>query len=185
MNIRREQLEGRPHYVVPAVLIREGVLSGSQGPLYYPLNEIKSTAGSWNGVAVVVRHPSSGTANDPQVFDTSRVGTVFNVTTRERRLTGEVWIDIAQANRVDTRIVNAVENRKTLEVSTGLMVASDNVAGVHNGTKFVGTARGPYLPDHLAILPDEVGACSVLEGCGLLRNELSHVEEPLAIPTVV
>ena len=55
---RRETRDGREYIVVPATLIVPGVLNGSQGPLLYPLDEIQRTADAWNGMPMVVGHPT-------------------------------------------------------------------------------------------------------------------------------
>lgn len=41
-KFRREELEGRPHLVVPAVILKESVLNGSKGPIFYPAEEIEA-----------------------------------------------------------------------------------------------------------------------------------------------
>jgi hypothetical protein len=53
--------------------------------------------------------------------------------------------------------------------------------GTLNGMEYGRIARN-LMPDHLAILPDKIGACSIADGAGLLRNSL-YVEEPLGVPS--
>ena len=62
--------------------------------------------------------------------------------------------------------------------------------GDWNGKAYVGIARN-YRPDHLAILPDMKGACSIADGAGLCRNHErglttipAQVEEPLLCPVM-
>lgn len=60
-----------------------------------------------------------------------------------------------------------------LEVSTGYWHDGRQQAGSVNGERYKEVQRS-LLPDHLAILPNERGACSVKDGCGTPRtNQLA------------
>ena len=54
--IRREELNGRQYIVVPMVMILEGVHVGSQGPVYYSLDELAKTPKQWNMKPIVIEH---------------------------------------------------------------------------------------------------------------------------------
>lgn len=172
MSYRQRKLEGRDHYVVPVVLVVEGVLNGSQGALFYPGEELRSSVQQWQGRPLVVEHPlfsSQGISGDPEVFDRQKVGTLFNVRFADHRLAGEAWIDIERARKIEPRILDSIHQGHTVEVSTGLSVERDDTGGIFNGRRYDAIARD-HAPDHLAILPDYPGACSIIDGCGLVRN---------------
>ena len=58
-----------------------------------------------------------------------------------------------------------------MELSTGLFTDNDETAGVSpKGRNYEAVARN-HRPDHMAVLPDQVGACSINDGCGVLVNE--------------
>jgi hypothetical protein len=183
MGLKYRHLEGRPHAVVDVTMLVEGVLFGSSGALFYPAAEIERSVAAWNGKPIVVMHPNLYStpvaAGMPEIFDRQRVGTVFNAYFAKRKLHAEAWIDIERANAVDHRVMTALRSNRTLEVSTGLFTDNDMGSGIFNGLNYAGVAR-KYQPDHLAILPDLVGACSIAMGCGLLRtnSEQSYVAEP-------
>lgn len=179
-KLRREQRDGREYLVSPATLIVPGVLNGSKGPLLYPLDEIRNTADAWNGMPIVVGHPTKDgspvSARSPEVLDQFGIGDVFRVTVNDK-LTAETWFDVLKTESVDSRIIPALKAGKPLELSTGLFTENEAApAGsvTDNGTAYNATARN-YKPDHLAILPDSVGACSVADGCGVLVNSASLV----------
>jgi hypothetical protein len=71
---------------------------------------------------------------------------------------------------VDYRVLKSLEKNESIELSTGLSTDTEPSQGVHNGVAYSGIAKN-YRPDHLAILPDMVGACSIKDGCGVLVNE--------------
>lgn len=199
---RSATLNGRPHLVAPLVLIVPGVLNGSRGPLYYPLEEIERTSSLWAHMPIVVYHPLINgqpvSARDPDILSSRGVGVVLRPTTRTGKLAAEGWFDIEATRRIDSRVLTALELGESLELSTGLSVEQEPApeGAVHNGIDSDGkpfarpylyTARN-YMPDHLAVLPDQVGACSVKDGCGVLVNspsKLSHSELRDRLSTLV
>ena len=186
MRFRTETLEGKKHVVVPCVLAVEGVLNGSKGPLYYPSSELRASVPHWNGRPVVIYHPDmqhNCMAGNPTVFTRQKVGTVFNVRFEGKALKGECWLDADRLQAVDWRVLTAVNRGEVMEVSTGLFTDNDPSPGHFNGRKYDANARN-HRPDHLAILPDLKGACSIADGAGLCRNEVAE-EEPLLAPAVM
>lgn len=170
--------EGKEYLVVPMTLIVPGVLAGSQGPLYYPPKEIANNYKKWNHTPIVVYHPTDFMGNPlsarggPDVIESSGVGVVRNAyIDRQGKLKAEGWFDVERTKRVDPRILNSLLSNTPIELSTGLF--TDNVpappGSTHNGRYYDYIARN-YRPDHLAILPDQVGACSISDGCGVLVN---------------
>ena len=183
--VRTEQLEGRTHFVMPTVMILEGVWSGSRGPVFYGRDELEQSVPFWNGKPVVVYHPdmgSQGFASHPEVFNRQKVGTLFNTRFDGKRLLADVWIDVERVKKVDNRVLETIRNQRVMEVSTGLCFAHDNQTGVWNGEGYLMAAKN-LQPDHLAILPDKIGACSVAAGAGLIRN-LANGETALAMPSL-
>lgn len=172
-KVRHEELEGRDHLVVPCVMITEGVHHGSQGRGYYSPRHTAKTTLAWNGMPIVVYHPKKKgqgiSARQPKVFNSSKIGVVMNTRWSNKKLKTEAWIDYQRAKEVDSRILEAVENGKSVEVSTGLHVRRQKKKGVWNGEKYDWVAV-KQQPDHLAVLPDQKGACSVQDGAGLLMN---------------
>lgn len=180
-----KQLEGRDHYVVPMVMLTVGSHSGSNGPVYYPAEELSRSASDWNGRPVVVYHPQLNgrgvSAGDPDITNRYKVGTIFNTSFDGHRLKADAWIDVARVQQVDSRVADAIAFNKQMEVSTGLVLDVDEV-NTNAGSPI---ARN-YRPDHLALLPDKTGACSLAAGCGLMRNEglvMVVEDEPLLLPT--
>lgn len=173
---RRAKLQGRDYIVAPLTLIVPGVLNGSQGPLYYPPEEISKNPGVWNGVPIVVDHPTHGgqpvSARDPDVLNKQSIGQIFR-SKAKGKLTAEGWFDLEAVERIDNRIFQALEAGKQIELSTGLFTdneAAEGGATTEDGKPYSFIARN-YRPDHLAILPDQIGACSVDDGCGVNVNK--------------
>ena len=173
---KRQTLNGIEYIVAPAVILVEGVHNGSGGPIYHPAEEMANYPQRWDGVPVVIDHPyfEDGTprsANDPQVLEKQGVGQLFNTRydAQEKKLKSEVWIDIKKAQKIAPEIIGMIENGK-LEVSTGMVTDVDETPGVWNEEKYDSIAKN-IIPDHLALLPDSIGACSWKDGCGIRVNK--------------
>ncbi|MFW6154878.1 MAG: hypothetical protein ACOC95_06645 [Planctomycetota bacterium] len=188
MTIETQQLEGRDHWVCPVVLVVEGVLHGSQGPMFYGADVLRASARAWNGRPVVVYHPTMyghSFADSPEVFNKQKIGVLFNTRFDHRRLKAEAWLDQERVRTVDLRVHNAILKQRPMEVSTGLIAfADDDSSGTWNGVPYQKTLTG-MLPDHLAILPDQEGACSIEDGAGLMMNVRVNAIEPLLMPVMV
>lgn len=178
---RRATINGREYLVARATLIVPGVLNGSKGALYYPPDEVAKNHDAWNGIPLTNGHPSVNGANvsarSPDIIQSHGLGHVYNVNvTKNGRLRGEAWFDVKSCERVRPEILNKLKAGEPIELSTGLFT-EDKLAengAHHNGRKYTHIARN-YRPDHLAILLDEIGACSRRDGCGVLVDNLACV----------
>lgn len=176
-KLRYEELDGRRYLVAPMVMLTEGVHQGSKGPLYYPPEELSKTPVVWNTKPIVVYHPKIDgcgvSACSPDILAERSVGMVMHTHYADGKLKAEAWLDDSKIDRVDSRIRDYLNKNQVMEISTGLF--TDNVAqqGEWRGERYTHVARN-YRPDHLALLPDERGACSVADGAGLLRNAANY-----------
>lgn len=179
VSIRFEKLEGRDYMVMPMVMLTEGVHAGSNGPLLYPSAELAKTPAVWNHKPIVVYHPTENgqaiSACEPAVISRRKVGIIMNTKYippsrgNVGKLRAEAWLETNRLKAVDDRVLDAINKGSMVEVSTGLFTDNEQTEGTWNKEHYDCIARN-YRPDHLAILPDEVGACSVKDGAGLLRN---------------
>lgn len=171
---RNDQMGGRDYIVVPMVILTEGVHHGSEGPFFYPKEELQKIPTVWNHKPVVVYHPEMNgqgvSACDPSIISSRSVGVMMNTRYEKGRLKSEAWIEKDRADAVDERIMAAVEAGEMMELSTGVFTDNEMEPGEWNGEAYIGIARN-YRPDHLALLPDKIGACSISDGAGFLRNE--------------
>lgn len=183
LPLREALFEGRQYLVAPVVALVEGVHNGS----FYPAEEIAAFANTWNGVAVPVDHPRGSNGepsemNTPETLEARNVGRLFNMwfDAAQKRLRGEVWIDIEKAGRVDGRLIDHIRAGLPMEVSTGLFCEEEQTPGDWNGEHFTGIIRN-IRPDHLALLPGGEGACNWADGCGIRANEEGKTMEKMEI----
>lgn len=176
-SIRWDTLEDKDYMVVPMVMLTEGVHRGSSGPLLYSSEELAKFPESWNHKPIVVYHPEKNgqgiSACDPVVLNSRKIGLILNTRWKGKRLQAEAWLDPERVKKVDNRIQEALEKGEMVELSTGLYTENEMEPGDWNGEEYTAIARN-FRPDHLAILPDQKGACSIEDGAGLLRNEASY-----------
>jgi hypothetical protein len=175
---RRTTFNGRDYLVAPMTLIVPGVVPGSEGPLLYPLEELARNYQAWNYMPIVVNHPLRNgrhvSAREPAILEESGVGFVFNASL-DGRLRGEGWFDVERTRRVDARVLDRLERGEPLELSTGLYIDEEAapqgaVWNTPGGPRPYRAVARNYRPDHLAVLPDQRGACAVDDGCGVLVN---------------
>lgn len=181
-KVRRAIYNGRDYLVAPLTLIVPGVLPGSKGPLYYPLEEIKANYSEWDWVPIVVNHPYEMGQHvwatlpklNLKVLEKSGIGFLLKTNTKGGKLRSEGWFDIEHTQRIEPRIYEALITNTPIELSTGLGTTDETApAGSKcptTGRPYLSIARN-YRPDHLAVLPDQVGACSLDDGCGVLVNQ--------------
>lgn len=182
----RKVVNGREYIVAPMTLIVPGVLPGSDGPLYYSVEEVTKDPSVWNHVPIVVNHPTANgkpvSARDPVILEKYGIGYVYR-TTAKGKLKAEGWFDVEHTKRVDARVYNALEAGTLIELSTGLFL--DKVPAPAGSVDSKGRAYSyittNYRPDHLAVLPDQVGACSIQDGCGVFVNSRNTLLTPLGV----
>lgn len=174
-KVRRATLHGREYLVAPMTMLRQGVLKGSKGRLFYPQDEISREPWAWNHMPIVVGHPMQDgqpiTARHPIILEERGIGMVFQANTEMGPLDAEAWFDEERTKRIQPSILSDLQAGRAIEVSTGLFTVDEKAPlhANHNGEPYEFTARY-YRPDHLAILIDEKGACPREKGCGVLVN---------------
>jgi len=170
VSIRKETLNNVDYLVVPVIAIKEGVLND----LYYSSDVIKNSVDEWNGSPITINHPvdSNGnfiSANKPEVEGSVVIGKLFNCRFEDNSLKGDIYINISQCESAGySEIIEKFNNGEMVEVSTGLRSPIVNSKGDYNGQSYTGVIQEIW-PDHLAILPNELGACSIKDGCGAMR----------------
>ncbi len=178
-KVRREIFEGREYLVAPVIPIVEGVLNGA----LVTAEEIGKYPASWNGIPLPINHPMKNgqyvSANQLDILETNVVGRFFNAQFDGKKLKGELWVDIAKCNELGGEALDALnilEAGGPLEVSTAYFSDDVKVSGVFNGKRY--TMKHTNLrPDHLALLPHGIGACSWEDGAGAPRVATRQVPE--------
>lgn len=186
----QRDFEGKRHLVIPVVMLTIGVHNGSSGPMLYSDEELSKFHMSWNGVPVPIFHPTTVdgkplSCNIPAIIEQQTVGRIWNTVYENGKLKGEAWIDIEKTRKLDPSVLRRLMSGDIMEVSTGMWSEDDAIQGEWNGEKYIGVVRN-IRPDHLALLPNQIGACSVRDGCGVRVNsgkggndDMSEVKEGL------
>mgnify|MGYP001599213005 CR=1 FL=1 len=181
-TLRKETLNGRAYLVAPVVLITEGVHNGSDGAIYYPFEELSRYPEAWNGRYVPVDHPNENgidvSVNSPIAIEKWTIGQIFNCKVDEVRkaLVAEIWIDEKKTKAIAQNVLDILNSGTPLEVSTGLFFDAVQTPGKWNNEEYVKIAIN-IQPDHLAVLPGKVGACSWKDGCGVRNKSTTNLDE--------
>lgn len=195
---RYQTLKGKRYLTVPMVMLTEGVHEGNatvtsgadrgkrrKGGVLYAGQEIAKSATVWNMKPVIVYHPKgkgpdgvplSGT--DVSVLEETQVGFVMNSKwdASAKKLRGEAWLDEDELRKVAPKVLDNIKKGRPTEVSTGLSMDVEDEDGEFGGSKYSMVAMH-FRPDHLAVLPTGVGACSVDKGAGLCVMNAGGVTE--------
>lgn len=173
-TVQHETFDGKDHLVVPVVLMVEGVHSGSHGAILHTAQELGAIEEAWNDIPVTLGHPKIGdeyvSATSPEVLTDWAVGNVYNVYMDGTSLKGEAWIDVAKLEALSASAFEKISNGEIMEVSVGVISEEEQTSGEFEGENYIAIAKN-YRPNHLALLPDEIGACSIEDGCGLRVNQ--------------
>ncbi len=172
-EVRRDTMQGREYLVAPMVMMTVGVHEGSQGRVFYPEEEMSKTPEVWNSKPIVIYHPELDgngiSACDPDILTTQGVGVIMKTRYEDEKWPAEAWFDIERLKQVDIRVFETLERKQPMDVSTGLFADHEKTPGEWRNEKYDTIGRN-LRPDHLAVLPDRIGACSLADGAGLLMN---------------
>jgi hypothetical protein len=174
-EVREETHQGKSFLVVPVTMMVEGVHHGSHGPLLHTIEDLGKFPASWDGIPIVKDHPEidglNVSANSPEIIDTVMIGRIYRTHVDGSRLKAEAWFDKEKLISISPESYESIQNGDMLEVSVGVFTEDENVEnGDWNGEKYSAIARN-HRPDHLALLPGGIGACSIEDGCGIRANK--------------
>lgn len=171
-KVREEVIGNQDYLIVPVVMMVEGVHTGNQGPILHYAEELEKSVPEWEGKPVTVMHPIIDgeyvSAFDERVQ--TKVGFVRNAYMDGKKLKAEACINVQKLAAVSPETLEYIEQETTLEVSIGIFAEDEEEKGIWNNEEYEVIARN-YKPDHLALLPGGVGACSVVDGCGIRVNK--------------
>lgn len=164
--------EGKETIIVPVVLLKQTVVNEA----YIDKSELFPLA--WDGVPVTLNHPVKNgvftSANQPEILTKFSIGRIFNSKVKGDRLLAEAWLDVERVNAIMPKLIDMIENGVNIDVSTGYFCSDEKARGSYNGKKYLIKSHD-LKPNHLAILPNEEGACSWADGCGIRANEGSNM----------
>ncbi|MFA4901615.1 MAG: DUF2213 domain-containing protein [Desulfobaccales bacterium] len=157
------------NFVAPCTLMVEGVHSGSHGPVFHPAHVLKANTPKWEGQPVTVDHPKQDgqyvdVNSSKAIWDKYVVGRVTKPYYDENKKAIRGTIQIPANHARAAEIIKLPG-----EVSVGIFSDYTETYGQHGGQEY-NRCSITHEPNHLAILPDGVGACSKKAGCGLRVN---------------
>lgn len=163
--------DGKQYLVVPGVPVQEQVMN----TYLLPAEEIERSLDSWNGTPLSIRHAQqNGGSVQVDNPDVPIIGYFSNATwdPKRKRMLGDYWIDVTEARKYPegVTIMNSIQKGAMVETSTAYWADEEYTSGTFNGRNYSTIHRNPKR-DHIAIFPnDQLGACSVEDGCGVNRN---------------
>lgn len=166
----------KKYFVVPVVAMIEGVRFGANqtsGELGLA-KEFGKFVDGWNNRPVVLNHPqvddSFVSASAPGVMDDYFMGWTQNTSMVDGKLKMQAWLDLSRQTATPNiqETFQRLKSNKRTEISVGFFTDVEETEGEFKGQEYTGIWRN-IVPDHLAILHGEIGACSIADGCGAAR----------------
>lgn len=192
-QLRTGELHGVTYVIAPVISkIGDNVEFpiNAPSPEYIPAEVLRFLVESRNNRPVVMGHPQVNgeyvSANSPDILNTYAYGHMYDARFENGEVKCDIWLDPVRAAKVDgaSRVIERLQAGETVEVSEGDFVIVREESGIHNGREYGGVWEF-CVSDHLATLrEDEVGACSIADGCGALRSSVLRVARTLDVPSV-
>lgn len=179
-DIRKElDVNGRMCYVLPSYTLPDDVVMNG---IKYLADEIEKAFGTLEGTPAPLGHPMVRgqyvSVNHPESYPFISGAINRNVKRENGRVYAEKWVDIEYANRNHPSLVKAIEDKKPIHTSTGLVLDRIEV----NAETHKYEAKNMIF-DHDAILLNEVGAATPAQGVGIFVNasgeEIEVIESEL------
>ncbi len=185
-SLRSSTLNGITYLIAPVISKvgdRVEWPANAPTPELIPADVLTFATDSRNNRPVVMGHPMRNgeytSANDPEILERYCFGYVFNASfsDTDKKVSCEIWLDPLRAVIVDShlggshaqRVIERLQDGQTVEVSEGNYVVLERVSGTYNDKEYGGIWR-LCIGDHLAVLNEnQIGACSIEDGCGALR----------------
>ena len=176
VEIRYDQIDGTDYAILPVIMFMQGVHAGSQGPILYTDTQLSENYHAWNDTPICINHPQVDgvfvSLNNPELHNTEVVGRIFNTSYENSKLKAEAWLNVSKASE----IIDMYKRGDELQVSPGLFSNDIIASGEFNGENYHAVATS-IKPDHLAILPNDQGACSWNDGCGIRANKGEQMDK--------
>lgn len=169
-----KEKDGKNYLVVPVVMIREGVHNGSAGAIFHKKERLQNSVESWKNRPVTVGHPVNEdgeyvSVNEQGISENWVIGFISNAYMEDDKLKAEAWLEVNRIAAISPITLQLIQESEIMEVSVGVFADEEEEQGIWNNEQYKAVANN-YIPDHLALLPGETGACSVTDGCGIRVN---------------
>lgn len=184
-EVRRESMNGKEYLVFPLKPIKPMRLHRG----YVPEEHVRKSTPDWNGTPLTLNHPKNAegqtvSANSPEVVEKNWLGYAFNFPHEpQEEPQGEGWIDIEEARSIGgeaEEIIERLDNGESVSVSSsyrGDQLPPGEYDGEHRDQ-----VRGNIRPDHIAILPNKDGKCSIEDGCMAGQPAVNSADAELLFP---
>ena len=171
--------DGQRYIQVPVTMMTPGVRHGSKGAILHTAEALQSNHQDWVGVAVVINHPERDghpiSVHDDGC-DGNVVGEIRKAEMKNGKLCGLLHINEQQLIEADFALYTKIQAGEWVEVSIGAYTQDNAAPGVYNGNPYEAVTVS-YTPDHLALLPGDLGACSIDDGCGVRPQANKHKKD--------
>jgi len=163
-------LEGKQYLKTHATLIREGVFNGQ----LLTFDVLAEVAEEWNGRPIIMPLHLKDTPTDTweaEFLAAHNYGFLDNVKANaaNKTITADLYIDYKKLlGSQYTSVLTAIIASKPINGSVGFFTNEYEIKhGNFGGVDYHAVINKIQLVDHYAVLPYDLGACSIDKGCGV------------------
>lgn len=146
-----------------------------------PTQAVALTVANWIGKPVTINHPPDDDEEAVAFLNdaTNVIGRIIDSKVVNGKLVHMAELPYPGDTASKKAITAALLGGTIMEVSTGYFAWPEDREGSVQGRSFT-QVHHDIAPDHLALLPNDRGACSVAAGCGTLRaNSMTTARRPV------
>lgn len=175
-SIQAKVIDGTMYVSSPSVIVKAGVL----GKSLLTQTEMEKSLQAWNGISLTMNHPQiDGDFVGINQAPDFNIGFFDEPVLDGDRIKGRMWLNthlLSKYEEVGALILDRIVNDVPTDVSTSYYYDKQQGPGQFNGETYE-YATLNITPDHIAILPEQVGNCSWTDGCGIPRTNAEDEEQ--------
>ena len=169
-KVHKDMQGGREWLRVSTIILKEGVYHG----VYYPKKVIQDYRMFWESTLVIApTHPKNWELAGSEENRDMVIGRMMNMEYANDYLRGEALIDINLAKNLEHgALIERLEAGENVAVSSSDFIQLEYAEGNFDGKDYFFKVTKVILADHVAILAEQDGACSLDDGCGTNRKSV-------------
>lgn len=162
-------LEGKQYIKASATMIKEGVFKG----VFLPFDVLAASLNMWQGRPIVIPLHLQEVPIDTwpiELKEAHTFGFIDNpkLDYQNKAIKADLLFDLEKLTNSPYKSVPlSLLSNEPINNSVGLFPKLKQGQGIYNGVKYSFALEKVEIADHLAVLPYNLGACDLKQGCGV------------------
>lgn len=190
--VERVTIDGVEYLKAPVSMMVPGERFGANQdePFIYSAQALRRSANDWEGIPVTLGHPvdNDGTMVTAAHESATVIGKLESPRFEKNSLRAVAVFNALELELNHPDVYEALTTKQPIEVSIGLFCSVEKVSKNDNkiqSSQDYDLVVAEIIPDHLAVLMNEEGACSWSDGCGIRINKIKEMEKMSKLQLVI